>query len=129
MDEEKYVDESWKEEVARDKEISKSQFKGPVPEVNPSQPEEAPLEDQELDFLAYISSLAFQAMIFLGKLPNPGTNQTEKNLRQAKLMIDTLSLLREKTKGNLSQEESDMLNAALYELQMGYAQVFSGSTD
>ena len=46
-------------------------------------------------------------MIFLGEMPNPITNQVEKNLKQAKFLIDTLVILRDKTKGNLSKEEDD----------------------
>ncbi len=144
MGEEKYVDESWKEDVARDKEIHKlppsdaplgnqaqaddlsaKDPRGGLPLAGQAAPEQAAGEDQEFDFLSYISSLAFQAMIFLGKLPNPLNNQTQKNLRQAKFLIDTLALLKEKTQGNLTQEENDMLHSALYELQMSYVEVMN----
>ena len=54
--------------------------------------EEAPqaAEEPQLDFFNYIASLGFQTMIFLGEMPNPITNQIEKNLKQAKFLIDTL---------------------------------------
>ena len=83
---------------------------------------ELPPEEQEpeLDFFNYIASLGFQAMIFLGEMPNPITNQVEKNLKQAKFLIDTLVILRDKTKGNLSKEEDDLLNGSIYELQLRY---------
>lgn len=74
----------------------------------------------QLDFFNYIASLGFQTMIFLGEMPNPMTNQVEKNLKQAKFLIDTLIILRDKTKGNLSKEEDDLLNGSIYELQMRY---------
>jgi hypothetical protein len=73
-----------------------------------------------LDFFNYIASLGFQAMIFLGEMPNPITNKVEKNLKQAKFLIDTLIILRDKTKGNLSKEEDDLLNGSIYELQLRY---------
>ncbi len=76
--------------------------------------------EPQLDFFNYIASLGFQAMIFLGEMPNPMTNQVEKNLKQAKFLIDTLVILREKTKGNLTKEEDDILNGSIYELQMRY---------
>jgi hypothetical protein len=79
-----------------------------------------PGPEPKLDFFNYIASLGFQAMIFLGEMPNPITNQTEKNLKQAKFLIDTLVILRDKTKGNLSKEEDDLLNGTIYELQMRY---------
>ena len=83
------------------------------------EPKDAPAEPQ-LDFFNYIASLGFQTMIFLGEMPNPITNQVEKNLKQAKFLIDTLVILRDKTKGNLSKEEDDLLNGSIYELQMRY---------
>jgi Domain of unknown function (DUF1844) len=80
---------------------------------------DAPAEPT-LDFFNYIASLGFQTMIFLGEMPNPITNQVEKNLKQAKFLIDTLVILRDKTKGNLSKEEDDLLNGSIYELQLRY---------
>ena len=76
--------------------------------------------EPQLDFFNYIASLGFQTMIFLGEMPNPITNQVEKNLKQAKFLIDTLVILRDKTKGNLSKEEDDLLNGSIYELQLRY---------
>jgi len=76
--------------------------------------------EPQLDFFNYIASLGFQAMIFLGEVPNPITNTQEKNLKQAKFLIDTLTLLREKTSGNLNKEEAELLNGSIYELQMRY---------
>jgi hypothetical protein len=81
-------------------------------------PQEA--AEPQLDFFNYIASLGFQTMIFLGEMPNPMTNQVEKNLKQAKFLIDTLVILRDKTKGNLSKEEDDLLNGSIYELQLRY---------
>ena len=77
-------------------------------------------QEGKLNFFNYIASLGFQTMIFLGEIPNPITNQVEKNLKQAKFLIDTLIILRDKTKGNLSKEEDDLLNGSIYELQLRY---------
>lgn len=82
--------------------------------------DKGPLPGSEIDFLGYIASLAFQAMIFLGEMPSPMTQKIDKNLDQAKLLIDTLSLLREKTKGNLTEPESQLLETSIYELQIKY---------
>ena len=86
------------------------------------EPKDAPSEPT-LDFFNYIASLGFQAMIFLGEMPNPITNQVEKNLKQAKFLIDTLIILRDKTKGNLSKEEDDLLNGSIYELELRYVEL------
>jgi len=88
----------------------------PAPKEDAAQ---APAEPQ-LDFFNYIASLGFQTMIFLGEMPNPITNQVEKNLKQAKFLIDTLIILRDKTKGNLTKEEDDLLNGSIYELELRY---------
>lgn len=77
----------------------------------------------ELTFLNYITSLIYQSMIFLGQVPNPmNDNKIDRNLEQAKLLIDTLSVLEEKTKGNLTQEEEKVLKGAVYELRMKYSE-------
>jgi hypothetical protein len=71
----------------------------------------------ELNFLNYITSIGYQALIFMGENPHPLTQQKEKNLRQARLLLDTLILLREKTEGNLTDEESQFLNNTICEVQ------------
>ncbi|MBF0478742.1 MAG: DUF1844 domain-containing protein [Candidatus Omnitrophica bacterium] len=76
----------------------------------------------EIDFLNYVLSLGYQAMVFLGEIPNPSTNKEEKNLDQAKLLIDTLVMLKEKTRGNLTEEEANLLENSLAELQMKYVE-------
>ncbi len=119
-DEEKYVDESWKDSIAQEKMKEPEVLVKKDEEKEPLSKESLPTE---INFLDYITSLAFQAMIFLGEVPHPATNAVEKDLRQAKVLIDTLLLLRGKTKGNLSPEENDTLNAALYELQMRFVEL------
>jgi len=107
MDEEaKNIDESWKETVKREKENLQKEGKFIPPEPS---------------FNFFITTLALQASIALGILPNPATNQKEeKNLSQAKFIIDTLGMLQEKTKGNLAQDEAKVLEDILYELRMQY---------
>ena len=96
---------------------------GPDGQPLPSS-EEKPEADQEpqLDFFNYIASLGFQAMIFLGEVPNPITNEVDKNLKQAKFLIDTMVVIREKTTGNLTKEEAELLNGSIYELQLRYVE-------
>ena len=118
MDDDKSVDESWKEraETEKDKVVGKG-HEGCSCQGNHNHYE----EEGEFNFLTYITSLAFQAMIFLGLIPNPmAGDKIEKNLRQAKFLIDTLVVLRDKTKGNLTKQEEDILGSSVYELQMRY---------
>ena len=130
MDDKKYVDEGWKESVAKEKESTHPQNEGTSPSQQPSASEDLSPEAEDLavNFINYISGLVFQTMISLGEIPNPLAGQkVERNLKQAKFMIDTLILLREKTRGNLTKEEEEFLNAALYELQLKYVEYSKGA--
>jgi len=80
------------------------------------------MDEYEINFVNYVTSLGFQAMIFMGEVPYPGTDKIEKNLVQAKFIVDTLIMLREKTKGNLNGQEENLLSASVYELQMKYVE-------
>lgn len=74
----------------------------------------------EARFLALISGLASNAMQHLGKVMNPLTGQVEKNLGLAQETIDLLRMLREKTRGNLTDREKRSLDALLSSLQLNY---------
>ena len=133
MNKEKYVDESWKEQASKEKNIlAKEPTQKASPEKissnDPADQVQGPEGDAqqgqavEINFLNYITSLGFQAMIFMGEIPNPVTNEIDKNLEQAKFLIDTLSMLKEKTEGNLTEQEKILLENSVYELQMKYVQ-------
>lgn len=74
----------------------------------------------EPDFGFFVTTLALQASIALGVVANPATNKKEENRSQAKFLIDTLAVLKEKTRGNLTPGENTLLENALYELRMQY---------
>jgi uncharacterized protein YjaG (DUF416 family) len=78
-------------------------------------------ETNSTDFSFFISSLAMQASIALGAIAHPITNKVEQNLSHAKLIIDTMSILKEKTAGNLTTDEDSLLDKFIYELKMQYA--------
>ncbi len=100
----------------------------PLPSAQEPKPSEEEAAEPQLDFFNYVASLGFQAMIFLGEMPNPVTNQTEKNLKQAKFLIDTLVLIRDKTIGNLTKEEGELLNGSIYELQKRFVEIAQKET-
>lgn len=114
MEEKKIVDESWKDSVANEDVHIFGQ------EGGQEEPAEEPQQTEELNFSNYVASLGFQALIFMGEIPNPMNQQVEKNLGQSKFLIDTLLLLREKTKNNLTEQEDKLLNGAIYELQVKF---------
>ena len=81
----------------------------------------------ELSFTAFIVSLASTAAIHLGDLADPQTGQKlEPNLEGAAQMIEILTLLEEKTRGNLTAEERQVLEQVLYELRMRFVDVKNG---
>lgn len=74
----------------------------------------------EADFQIVVSTFATQAAMALGQIPNPITNKTETDLRQAKFAIDLLQVLDEKTRNNRTPEEDEFLSGCLYQLRMVY---------
>jgi hypothetical protein len=81
----------------------------------------------ELSFTAFVVSLASTAAIHFGDLPDPATGTKSENLEGASQMIDILSLLEQKTRGNLTAEERQVLEQVLYELRMRFVEA-SGQT-
>ncbi len=91
----------------------------------PSQKEEAertgePDPSQGVNFASFLLSLATTGMVHLGEIPEPSTGQKMEDLEAARQMIDILGILKEKTEGNLSTEESHLLENVLYELRMKF---------
>ena len=74
----------------------------------------------QLDFSTFIMSLTSSAFYHLGDIADPETGKTETNLPAVHQTIDMLTMLREKTQGNLSAEENKLLEQLIYELQMKY---------
>jgi len=77
----------------------------------------------QVDFSTLILSLATGALIHLGLAPDPVTKKTVKNVELARQNIDILNLLQEKTKGNLSDDERQLLDNLLSETRMRFIEV------
>ena len=102
---EKKIDQDWKESAEKEKEAFNKEGKFAPPEPS---------------FNFFVTTLALQTSIALGIMENPADGKKEDNLPQARFLIDTLVLLRDKTKGNLTEEEATLLENVLYELRMSY---------
>ena len=120
----KRVDESWKEQVEREKKQGPTE---PAATTSPSGAAPAPAPPQaqaeelpEARFDLFLSGLAMDALIALGEVPHPVTRKQSANLTQARYLIDLLGLLSEKTRGNLTADEERLLKDALYQLRMRY---------
>ncbi len=74
-------------------------------------------------FIEFVMMHAQNAALFLGQIPNPQTGQGEVNIDLAKMFIDQLAMIQEKTRGNLTNEESTVLRNAISNLQMVFVEV------
>lgn len=114
------VDEDWKAEARKEKEILAAeeeqekedeqgeQQRGPLPKGN---------------FAALVSMLTTQAFFAMGAFKVEGQEDRAPDLELARYNIDMLETLQEKTKGNLSDEEANVLERTLHEVRMGYVQL------
>jgi len=83
-------------------------------------PERRPLPEPSLK--TFVSGLAGQVLINLGLFDNPITGKRQTDLEQAKYSIDLLQILKDKMKGNLTDEEEKLISAILYDLRMRYVE-------
>jgi hypothetical protein len=74
----------------------------------------------EATFLDLVGMLATNAMLQLGDMPNPASGERVENLQAVQDMIAFLEILQQKTKGNLTEEEGEVLEQVLYDLRMRY---------
>ena len=97
----------------------------PEASKEPSQKEEAEQTGEQdpsqgVNFASFLLSLATTGMVHLGEIPEPSSGQKMEDLEAARQMIDILGILKEKTEGNLSAEESHLLENVLYELRLKF---------
>jgi hypothetical protein len=83
-------------------------------------PQGQPQQPFQIDFSTFIMSLTSSAFYHLGDIADPETGKTETNLPAVQQTIDMLIMLREKTQGNLTEEEAKLLEQLIYELQMKF---------
>lgn len=114
---EKKVDEDWKEEVREEREVAHETQGQEQP------PQRGPLPMPNFSFL--VTSLAMQVLMSFGEIPSPVTGKPNLDLEQAKHGIDTLGVLEEKTRGNLTEEEDNLLQTTLYDLRVRYVSLSS----
>jgi hypothetical protein len=93
------------------------------PPAAPAEEEPSAASEARSEFARIVSSLATTAYSALGLLADPATGARHRDLAIARQMIDWLGVLEQKTRGNLSFEETDLLSRALYELRLAYVEV------
>ncbi|MEQ8159899.1 MAG: DUF1844 domain-containing protein [Smithellaceae bacterium] len=73
-----------------------------------------------INFANFVLSLHTSALFHFGDIPDPTTGKNQKTLPAVKQTIDLLDMISEKTKGNLTEQENNLLSGVLYELKMRY---------
>jgi hypothetical protein len=122
------IDEDWKSQVQAEKEAAGKQ----PPATDPAsktvaqagestEPDDIPMPPASFEML--LSTLVTEAMLALGQIPHPATGQPVFHPQQAKYIIDTLDMLREKTQGNLTPDEAQLLETLLHQLRMAFVQL------
>ncbi len=118
------IDEDWKNQVEAEKEQLQREREQPAQEPAGG-PERMRMPPASWEML--LTTLATEAMVALGQIPHPGMEQAEVDLERAKYVIDTLAILEQKTKGNLTEGESQGLEQLLHQLHMAFVAVQRGA--
>jgi Domain of unknown function (DUF1844) len=123
MSEEKkiIVDEDWKSQVEAEKQAAERESAPEQPAVESGQssiPSDLQFPPASFDLL--LTTLATEALVALGQMPHPVTGKAEPHRHHAKYLIDTIDVLREKTKGNLSPDEQQAIDGLLHQLRMAF---------
>lgn len=110
------IDEDWKAQVEAEKHAA---------EKKPADTPPAPSTDDDpamppASFELLLSSLATEAMMALGQLPNPLTGQSQVRRNQAKYLIDMIDVLKEKAKGNLQPRDEQAIEDMLHQLRLAF---------
>ena len=103
--------------AAEDRAGAETQEEKETPDTEAQEP---PLQFPEINFATFVASLNASALLQLGAIEDPTTGTKNKGLPMAKQTIDILSMLQEKTAGNLSPEEENLLKNILYDLRLMY---------
>jgi hypothetical protein len=120
------IDEDWKQQAQREKEMLAEQEKA---EKEKAEKEKTPRDKSRRgslpkgDFAALISMLVTQALFALGLLQVEGQEEKEPDLELAKYSIDMLETIEKKTKGNLTEEEKKVLENTLGQVRIAYVKV------
>ncbi len=101
----KHIDESWKDQISREKEGAQ------------------PVSEPSSHFSTLVSSLGLQALMHLGLVAEDESHPPKPNVQAARETIELLAMLREKTKGNLTSGENQLLHSLIADLQLKFVQL------
>lgn len=115
------IDEDWKSQVQAEKDAA---AKSPAAGEAGESPADMQMPEASLEML--VTTLVTEAMMSLGQIPHPHTGEPMYHPQQAKYLIDMIGVLQEKTKGNVTPDESALMENLLHQLRMVYVQLTTG---
>jgi hypothetical protein len=118
-----HIDSDWKAQAQAEKEKLAAQSSQPADAADSADAGGLPPASLE----SLISMLASQALLALGAIPDPRSGQRYLSLDLARHYIDLLTVIEQKTKGNLDEQEQDMVSGTLYELRQRYIHMASSA--
>ncbi len=125
------IDDDWKAQAQAEKEKLSEKIEAEsatAPATEQGAAEDGPRQLPPANFATLVNSLVAQTLMTLGGVEDPETKKRYVDLDLAKHHIDMLSVIDEKTKGNLTDEEKKLLDTALYEIRMQYLQIAQHAT-
>jgi hypothetical protein len=115
------IDEDWKSRVEAEKAEAEKATSAPAA----TNEDESDLADPPMppaSFEMLLTTLATEALVALGQVPHPGTGKTQVQRNQAKFFIDTVDILRQKTAGNLTASEQQVIDSLLHQMRLVFVQ-------
>jgi Domain of unknown function (DUF1844) len=120
------IDEDWKSQVAAEKNAAEKEAakqQPPKAAAGSAEGPTGPMQMPPASLEMLITTLVTEAMISLGQVPHPHTGEAVFQPEQAKYLIDTIDMLREKTAGNVTPDETELMVQLLHQLRMAYVQL------
>jgi len=121
------IDEDWKSQVQAEKEeaakATSSSTTAADKEAEPAEAGDPQMPPASFELL--VTSLATEALMALGQMPHPVTGKAQAQRNLAKYLIDTLDMLREKTKGNLPPNEQQMIESVVHQMRLLFVETAS----
>ena len=118
------IDEDWKAHVQAEKEqAGKAKPSAAATAAESAEEADPPMPPASLELL--LTTLVTEALVAMGQAPHPVTGKISAQRNQAKFLIDTVDVLKQKTKGNLTENEQQLLDSLLHQLRL----VFVGTAE
>src|SRR4051812_1539618 len=120
------IDEDWKSQVEAEREQAAKAKTAPaeapksIADTNSSEAADPPMPPASFELL--LTTLATEALVALGQVPHPVTGKSHVQRNQAKFLIDTVDVLRQKTAGNLTNTEQQVLESLLHQMRLVFVQ-------